>query len=73
MRVEPEGVLGTLTSVVLCILGVQAGKIVLLYKDSSRDVLLRLMAWGITLVRIATPTEGGKGRVEEKQMGMWWW
>ncbi len=52
MRYEPEGILGTLTSIVLCILGVQAGKIVLYFKDNHRDILIRLVAWGMTLVRM---------------------
>ena len=55
VRCEPEGVLGTLTSVVLCILGVQAGKIVLYYKDNHRDILIRLSTWGMALVRKLHP------------------
>jgi len=69
VRVEPEGILGTLTSVVLCMLGVQAGKTVLLYKDHSRDILLRLVAWGIALVRIGWPI--GRGREGAGWEGGW--
>lgn len=42
---DPEGILGTLNSIVMAFLGVQAGKILLYYKDQTKDILIRFTAW----------------------------
>ncbi|XP_052071109.1 heparan-alpha-glucosaminide N-acetyltransferase-like [Mytilus californianus] len=49
---EPEGLLGTLTSCVLCFLGLQAGKILCTYKSRSARVV-RFCLWGIVLCLLA--------------------
>ncbi|XP_054719973.1 heparan-alpha-glucosaminide N-acetyltransferase-like isoform X1 [Uloborus diversus] len=45
---DPEGILGFLTSIFLVFLGLQAGKILLCYKDWKNRVT-RWMTWGLTL------------------------
>nr|XP_031295839.1 heparan-alpha-glucosaminide N-acetyltransferase isoform X1 [Camelus dromedarius]XP_031295840.1 heparan-alpha-glucosaminide N-acetyltransferase isoform X1 [Camelus dromedarius] len=42
---DPEGILGTINSIVMAFLGVQAGKILLYYKDRTKDILVRFTAW----------------------------
>ncbi|XP_075412695.1 heparan-alpha-glucosaminide N-acetyltransferase [Tenrec ecaudatus] len=42
---DPEGLLGTINSIVIAFWGVQAGKILLYYKDQTKDILLRFAAW----------------------------
>ncbi|KAM5278612.1 heparan-alpha-glucosaminide N-acetyltransferase isoform 4-T4 [Hipposideros larvatus] len=42
---DPEGILGTINSIVMAFLGVQAGKILLYYKDQTKDILIRFTAW----------------------------
>uniref|UniRef100_A0A8D2D7J8 Heparan-alpha-glucosaminide N-acetyltransferase n=1 Tax=Sciurus vulgaris TaxID=55149 RepID=A0A8D2D7J8_SCIVU len=42
---DPEGILGTINSIVMAFLGVQAGKILLYYKDQTKDILIRFIAW----------------------------
>lgn len=42
---DPEGVLGTINSIVMAFLGVQAGKILLYYKDQTKAILVRFTAW----------------------------
>ncbi|XP_037668938.1 heparan-alpha-glucosaminide N-acetyltransferase isoform X1 [Choloepus didactylus] len=42
---DPEGVLGTINSIVMAFLGVQAGKILLYYKDQTKDILIRFTVW----------------------------
>ncbi|KAL5007091.1 hypothetical protein ScPMuIL_015897 [Solemya velum] len=50
---EPEGLLGTLTSVFLCFLGLQAGRILMFHeKHSSR--IIRWVIWAIICGSIAT-------------------
>ena len=46
---DPEGVLGSLNSIVLCFLGVQAGRILVLYKKDY-NILIRFLLWGLLLV-----------------------
>ncbi|XP_040099207.1 heparan-alpha-glucosaminide N-acetyltransferase isoform X2 [Oryx dammah] len=46
---DPEGILGTINSIVMAFLGVQAGKILLYYKDQTRGILIRFAAWGCLL------------------------
>ncbi|XP_077008769.1 heparan-alpha-glucosaminide N-acetyltransferase isoform X2 [Tamandua tetradactyla] len=45
MAYDPEGILGTINSIVMAFLGVQAGKILLYYKDQTKDILIRFAAW----------------------------
>ncbi|XP_004682535.1 PREDICTED: heparan-alpha-glucosaminide N-acetyltransferase [Condylura cristata] len=45
MTYDPEGILGTINSIVMAFLGVQAGKILLYYKDRTKDILIRFTAW----------------------------
>lgn len=47
---DPEGILGSINSIVICFLGVQAGRIFVYHK---KDVfrILRLVIWGVVLVR----------------------
>ena len=47
---DPEGVLGSLNSIVLCLLGVQAGRILVSYKKHY-NILIRFILWGLLLVR----------------------
>ncbi|XP_077705534.1 heparan-alpha-glucosaminide N-acetyltransferase isoform X2 [Canis aureus] len=42
---DPEGILGTISSIVMAFLGIQAGKILLYYKDQTKDILIRFTAW----------------------------
>lgn len=42
---DPEGILGTINSIVMAFLGVQAGKILLYYKDQTKGILVRFTAW----------------------------
>ncbi|XP_006897065.1 PREDICTED: heparan-alpha-glucosaminide N-acetyltransferase [Elephantulus edwardii] len=42
---DPEGILGTINSIVIAFLGVQAGKILLYYKDETKAILIRFTAW----------------------------
>ncbi|XP_052068366.1 heparan-alpha-glucosaminide N-acetyltransferase-like isoform X2 [Mytilus californianus] len=49
---DPEGLLGTLTSCVICFLGLQAGKIFMTYKNRQQRVK-RLLIWGFALCLIA--------------------
>uniref|UniRef100_I3MTV3 Heparan-alpha-glucosaminide N-acetyltransferase n=1 Tax=Ictidomys tridecemlineatus TaxID=43179 RepID=I3MTV3_ICTTR len=42
---DPEGILGTINSIVMAFLGVQAGKILLYYKDQTKDILIRFTVW----------------------------
>ncbi|XP_003794051.1 heparan-alpha-glucosaminide N-acetyltransferase isoform X1 [Otolemur garnettii] len=42
---DPEGILGTINSIVMAFLGVQAGKILLYYKDQTKDILMRFAGW----------------------------
>ncbi len=49
---DPEGTLGTLTSLFLVYLGVMAGKTLLIYQ-SSRQRLARWVTWGLVLGLVA--------------------
>ncbi|KAM9621804.1 heparan-alpha-glucosaminide N-acetyltransferase isoform 1-T1 [Trichechus inunguis] len=58
---DPEGILGTINSIVMAFLGVQAGKILLYYKDQTKDILIRFTAWccilGLTSVALTKVSE----------------
>ncbi|XP_060071515.1 heparan-alpha-glucosaminide N-acetyltransferase-like [Ylistrum balloti] len=49
---DPEGILGTITSCFMCFLGLQAGKILLYFKD-VRGRVVRFLSWGFVLCLIA--------------------
>ncbi|NXX88924.1 HGNAT acetyltransferase, partial [Centropus bengalensis] len=47
MPYDPEGILGTINTIVMAFLGLQAGKILLLYKDQHKQIMSRFVIWGI--------------------------
>ena len=47
---DPEGILGSLTSIFICFLGLQAGKIIVAFK-SPKARCLRFIVWAIMNVR----------------------
>nr|XP_033771290.1 heparan-alpha-glucosaminide N-acetyltransferase isoform X4 [Geotrypetes seraphini] len=46
---DPEGILGTINAIVLAFLGLQAGKILLFYKDQHKQIIRRFFIWGIIM------------------------
>ncbi|XP_059585754.1 heparan-alpha-glucosaminide N-acetyltransferase isoform X2 [Alligator mississippiensis] len=46
---DPEGVLGTINSVVMAFFGLQAGKITLLYRKQPLSILKRFLIWAVLL------------------------
>uniref|UniRef100_A0A8D3AP24 Si:dkey-192p21.6 n=1 Tax=Scophthalmus maximus TaxID=52904 RepID=A0A8D3AP24_SCOMX len=46
---DPEGVLGTINSIVMGYLGMQAGKILIFYKERNVHVLCRFLVWAVIL------------------------
>ncbi|XP_029306054.1 heparan-alpha-glucosaminide N-acetyltransferase [Cottoperca gobio] len=46
---DPEGVLGTINSVVMGFLGMQAGKIIIFYKGMNLHILGRFLVWAVIL------------------------
>ncbi|XP_022537407.2 heparan-alpha-glucosaminide N-acetyltransferase isoform X1 [Astyanax mexicanus] len=46
---DPEGVLGSINSVVMGFLGLQAGKILLHYRDQPRQIMTRFLVWSFLL------------------------
>ena len=51
---DPEGALGSLNSIVICFLGVQAGRILTRYRDRHVGIIARFSIWGTALVRCYT-------------------
>ncbi|KAI3353255.1 hypothetical protein L3Q82_019793 [Scortum barcoo] len=49
MPYDPEGVLGSINSVLMAFLGLQAGKIILHYRDLHRSIMSRFLIWGFLL------------------------
>ncbi|KAK1176006.1 heparan-alpha-glucosaminide N-acetyltransferase isoform X1 [Acipenser oxyrinchus oxyrinchus] len=49
MPYDPEGVLGSFNSIVMAFLGLQAGKILLYYKDLHMQIMARFLIWGFML------------------------
>eukprot|EP00057_Strongylocentrotus_purpuratus_P020357 XP_011674831.1 PREDICTED: heparan-alpha-glucosaminide N-acetyltransferase [Strongylocentrotus purpuratus] len=49
VRSDPEGILGTFTSIALCVFGLQSGKILHLF-TTVRGRLVRLLLWGLALI-----------------------
>ncbi|XP_051993883.1 heparan-alpha-glucosaminide N-acetyltransferase-like isoform X2 [Xyrauchen texanus] len=46
---DPEGVLGSINSILMAFLGLQAGKILLHYRDQHRQIITRFLIWGFIL------------------------
>ncbi|KAM9344539.1 heparan-alpha-glucosaminide N-acetyltransferase [Symphorus nematophorus] len=46
---DPEGVLGTINSIVMGFLGMQAGKIIIAYKGTNFHILCRFLVWAVIL------------------------
>ncbi|XP_023132897.1 heparan-alpha-glucosaminide N-acetyltransferase isoform X2 [Amphiprion ocellaris] len=46
---DPEGVLGTINSIVIGFLGMQAGKIIIFYKKMNIHILCRFLVWAVLL------------------------
>ncbi|OWK00363.1 hypothetical protein Celaphus_00019387, partial [Cervus elaphus hippelaphus] len=73
---DPEGILGTINSIVMAFLGVQlvllvtlhflpqAGKILLYYKDQTRGILIRFAAWGCLLKKLLTSLSSPHPRLQ---------
>ncbi|XP_061535010.1 heparan-alpha-glucosaminide N-acetyltransferase isoform X2 [Phycodurus eques] len=49
MPFDPEGVLGSINSIVMAFLGLQAGKIILHYRDLHSSIISRFLIWGLVL------------------------
>ncbi|XP_049575666.1 heparan-alpha-glucosaminide N-acetyltransferase isoform X1 [Syngnathus scovelli] len=49
MPYDPEGVLGSINSIVIAFLGLQAGKIILHYRDLHSSIISRFLIWGFIL------------------------
>ncbi|KAF5885896.1 heparan-alpha-glucosaminide N-acetyltransferase-like, partial [Clarias magur] len=46
---DPEGVLGSVNSILMAFLGLQAGKILQHYRDQPRQIMTRFLVWGLVL------------------------
>ncbi|XP_074849967.1 heparan-alpha-glucosaminide N-acetyltransferase isoform X2 [Carettochelys insculpta] len=46
---DPEGILGTVSSIGMAFLGLQAGKIFLLYKDQHKQIISRFFIWSVVM------------------------
>ncbi|XP_060917218.1 heparan-alpha-glucosaminide N-acetyltransferase [Labrus mixtus] len=49
MPYDPEGILGSINSVLMAFLGLQAGKIILHYRDVHTSIISRFLIWGLLL------------------------
>uniref|UniRef100_A0A674A1P5 Heparan-alpha-glucosaminide N-acetyltransferase n=1 Tax=Salmo trutta TaxID=8032 RepID=A0A674A1P5_SALTR len=49
MPFDPEGVLGSINSVLMAFLGLQAGKILLHYKDQHSSIMARFLIWSLVM------------------------
>ncbi|KAK7166540.1 hypothetical protein R3I93_006332 [Phoxinus phoxinus] len=49
MPFDPEGVLGSINSILMAFLGLQAGKILLHYRDQHKQIITRFLIWGFIL------------------------
>uniref|UniRef100_A0A672UE92 Heparan-alpha-glucosaminide N-acetyltransferase n=1 Tax=Strigops habroptila TaxID=2489341 RepID=A0A672UE92_STRHB len=50
MPYDPEGILGTINTIFMAFLGLQAGKIILFYKDQHKQIMSRFAVWGIGII-----------------------
>lgn len=46
---DPEGVLGSINSILMAFLGLQAGKIILHYRERPKSIMSRFLIWGLLL------------------------
>ncbi|XP_072261386.1 heparan-alpha-glucosaminide N-acetyltransferase [Pyxicephalus adspersus] len=46
---DPEGLLGTLNSIVMAFLGLQAGKVLVFYKNQHKQIIVRFFTWSVVL------------------------
>ncbi|XP_075060674.1 heparan-alpha-glucosaminide N-acetyltransferase isoform X2 [Mixophyes fleayi] len=46
---DPEGLLGTINSIVMAFLGLQAGKILLFYKNQHKQIIVRFFTWSLVM------------------------
>ncbi|NWZ19337.1 HGNAT acetyltransferase, partial [Asarcornis scutulata] len=49
MPYDPEGILGTINTILMAFLGLQAGKIILSYRDQHKQILSRFLIWSIVM------------------------
>ncbi|KAM4674862.1 heparan-alpha-glucosaminide N-acetyltransferase isoform 2-T2 [Amazona ochrocephala] len=49
MPYDPEGILGTINTIFVAFLGLQAGKIILFYKDQHKQIMSRFAIWSIVM------------------------
>ncbi|KAM4809993.1 heparan-alpha-glucosaminide N-acetyltransferase [Rhinophrynus dorsalis] len=49
MPYDPEGILGTINSVVMAFFGLQAGKILVFYKNQHKQVMVRFFMWSVLM------------------------
>ncbi|XP_021249921.1 heparan-alpha-glucosaminide N-acetyltransferase [Numida meleagris] len=46
---DPEGILGTINTILMAFLGLQAGKIILSYKDQHKQIMIRFFIWSMVM------------------------
>ncbi|XP_072191262.1 heparan-alpha-glucosaminide N-acetyltransferase isoform X1 [Excalfactoria chinensis] len=46
---DPEGILGTINTILMAFLGLQAGKIILSYRDQHKQIMSRFFIWSIVM------------------------
>ncbi|NXX22396.1 HGNAT acetyltransferase, partial [Podargus strigoides] len=49
MPYDPEGILGTINTIFMAFLGLQAGKIILFYKDQHKQIMSRFFIWSVVM------------------------
>uniref|UniRef100_A0A669QH92 Heparan-alpha-glucosaminide N-acetyltransferase n=1 Tax=Phasianus colchicus TaxID=9054 RepID=A0A669QH92_PHACC len=47
---DPEGILGTINTILMAFLGLQAGKIILSYKDQHKQIMSRFLIWSLGII-----------------------
>lgn len=66
---DPEGILGSINSIVMCFFGVQAGRIFIHHKQwGSR--MLRFFIWGLLLVSMMREKGREEGKGGESNKGV---
>ncbi|XP_067413049.1 heparan-alpha-glucosaminide N-acetyltransferase isoform X2 [Emydura macquarii macquarii] len=50
---DPEGILGTINSIFMAFLGLQAGKIFFFYKDQHKQIMIRFFIWSVVMGAIS--------------------
>uniref|UniRef100_A0A8C0F304 Heparan-alpha-glucosaminide N-acetyltransferase n=1 Tax=Bubo bubo TaxID=30461 RepID=A0A8C0F304_BUBBB len=50
MPYDPEGILGTINTIFMAFLGLQAGKIILFYRDQHKQIMSRFVIWSIGII-----------------------